>query len=211
MGFLDLILKPAEETPQQPVTAPIPQKSGIPTAQPIPVQGITTPTINGVPDDKFVQMLENVIIENNIPGLDYFEFKQAVDNMKAVPIDEATKFITVFSILKGQGCTKEILLGSIDKYIGLINKEHDTFNSEMGDTFKENVENKKAKITQSQEKILELSNQIKELNDFIMTGTQEVQQEEMKLRLADANFKQSVDKVVAVLTADKEKITNLIQ
>lgn len=211
MGFASLFFKDEESTKPVEVPQPKPQSSGILTSQPISVQGISTPTINGIADDKFIQMLENVITENNIPGLDYFEFKQAVDNMKALPIDEATKFLTVFSILKAQGCTKDGLLSSIDKYVDLIKKEHENFNSEMGDTFKENVENKKVKITQSQEKIVELSNQIKELNDFIMTGTQEVQQEEMKLRLADANFKQSVDKVVSVLTTDKEKITNLIQ
>lgn len=213
MGILDLILKPSEETPQNPVTeqSKVEVKTPVPPIQSVPSQGITTPTINGVADDKFVKMLEGVITENNIPGLDYFEFKQAVENMKALPIDEATKFITVFSILQGQGCTKEILLISIDKYVGLINKEHETFNGELADTFKEKVESKKAKIEQSQQKIVELSNQIKELNDFIITGTQEVQQEEMKLRLAEANFKQSVDKVVSVLTTDKEKITNYIK
>lgn len=211
MGIMDLIFKTDEQTVQPPAPEQKPQSTGL-SGQNIPVQGVTPPpTINGVADDKFVKMLEGVITENNIPGLDYFEFKQAVENMKALPIDEATKFLTVFSILQGQGCTKEILLNSIDKYVGLINKEHETFNNELADTFKEKVETKKTKIEQSQQKIVELSNQIKELNDFIITGTQEVQQEEMKLRLAEANFKQSVDKVVSVLTTDKEKITNYIK
>jgi len=211
MGFMDLIFKTDEQSVQPTVDVDKSKTTQTVPVQGLPVQNISVPTVNGVPDEKFVQMLESVITDNNIPGLDYFEFKQAVDNMKALPIDEGTKIITVFSILKGQGCTKEGLLNSIDKYVDLINKEHESFNTEMGESFKEKVENKKTKIEQSQQKIIELSNQIKELNDFIITGTQEVQQEEMKLRLADANFKQSVEKVVSVLTADKEKITNFIK
>lgn len=210
MGFMDLIFKADEQTVQPISPEQKPKPTGLPV-QNVPVQGFTPPTVNGVADDKFVKMLEGVISDNNIPGLDYFEFKQAVDNMKSLPIDESTKFLTVYSILLGQGCTKEVLLNSIDKYVSLINKEHETFNNELSETFKEKVESKKTKIEQSQQKIVELSNQIKELNDFIITGTQEVQQEEMKLRLAEANFKQSVEKVVSVLTTDKEKITNYIK
>ena len=210
MGIMDFILKPDEQK-VQPTDVNI--TSTPPTVAPVlsQVSGIPVSTVNGVADDKFVQMLESVITDNNIPGLDYFEFKKALDNMKALPIDEGTKFITVFSILQGQGCTKEILLNSIDKYVDLINKEHENFNTEMGDSFKEKVENKKTKIEEAQQKIIDMSSQIKELNDFILTGTQEVQQEEMKLRLIDANFKQSVEKVISVLTSDKEKITNIIK
>lgn len=211
MGFMDLIFKTDEQTVQPTVPEQKVQQASVPVQQTTPVQGFTPPTVNGVPDDKFVKMLENVITENNIPGLDYFEFKQAVDNMKSLPIDEATKFVTVYSILLGQGCSKETLLGSIDKYVGLINNEHETFKVEMAESFKDRVETPKAKIEQSQQKIVEMSNKIKELNDFIITTTQEVQQEEMKLRLAEANFKQSVEKVVSVLASDKEKITNYIK
>jgi len=210
MGFLDLIVKPAVEVKNQSAL----------DSKPVEVKPVETSSvfnkienrgIVGVPDDKFIQMLENVITDNNIPGLDYVEFKQALDNMKDVPIDETTKFITVFSILKSQGSTKEKLLTSIDVYIDIINNELLTFNNELAETFKENVENKKLKITQSQEKIIVLSNEIKELNEFVMVSTQEVQQEEMKLKMTESNFKQSVDKVISTLSNDKQKINNYIQ
>jgi hypothetical protein len=44
-----------------------------------------------------------------------------------------------------------------------------------------------------------------------MTTTQSTQQEEMKLRMADANFKQSAQKLISVMTGDKEKITNYLK
>jgi hypothetical protein len=156
-------------------------------------------------------MLESVISENNIPGLDYVEFKQAVDKMKNLPMDEATKFMSVFSIFEVQGATKEAILLSIDKYISLIKKEEETFNTEMTASFKEKVDDKKLEVENAQKQIAELNNKIVELNTFIMKTTQDAQQEEMKLRMADANFKQSALKVVSVLNSDKEKLTNYIK
>jgi len=205
MGFKDLFFK--SEEPKEllitPESSPIqPQKI---------VQDVTYPQINGVPDDKFINMLKKVISDQNMSGVDYFEFKQGLDNMSNLPIDETTKFVTVYSILSGQGCSKETLLKSIDNYVNVINNEHETFKAEMTTTFKEKVENPKSKIEDAQKKIIEMSDKIKELNDFIISTTQEVQQEEMKLRLAEANFKQSVEKVTSDLTSDKEKITNYIK
>lgn len=196
---------PSTEQPKPEVKA-----TGLPI-QSAPVQGVTPPTVTGVPDEKFVEMLEKVITENNVPGLDYVELKQALDNMRALALDEPTKFVTVFSILSAQGCTKESLLSSIDKYSGLIIKEQEGFQAELTETFNEKVESKRKKIQESQEKVVELSNKIKELNDFIITATQEAQQEEMKLRLTEANFNQSIQKVLSVLNSDKEKITNYIK
>lgn len=207
MGFASLFFKDEESTktvevsqqqPKAPVFANISEGS--------------VPTISsGVPDEKFVTMLENVIVENNINGLDYFEFKQAIEKMKTLPIDEATKFMTVYSTFELQGCTKEVLIAAIDKYIALIQKEQENFNTEMNISFKESVEDKKLEVEKAQQQIAELNNQIVELNNFIMTTTQTSQQEEMKLRMADANFKQSVQKVISAMTTDKDKITNYIK
>lgn len=73
---------PSTEQPKPEVKA-----TGLPI-QSAPVQGVTPPTVTGVPDEKFVEMLEKVITENNVPGLDYVELKQALDNMRALALDE---------------------------------------------------------------------------------------------------------------------------
>ena len=210
MGFTDLFFKNEEPAKKVETAQQVQQKAPAfppPTVE-NPVQNMTTV---GVPDEKFVSMLEGVIADNNRKGLDYFEFKQAIEKMKALPIDEATKFMTVYSTFEMQGCTRETLLNAIDQYIGLIKKEQEGFEAEMAVSFKENVESKKAKVEEARAEIVTLNGKIEELNNFVMTGTQEAQQEEMKLRMVDANFKQSVQRVLSVMTTDKEKITNYIK
>lgn len=168
-------------------------------------------TTSGVPDEKFVTMLESVIADNNISGLDYFEFKKIIEKMKSLPMDEATKFISAFSTFEVQGITKESLLSSIDTYVSLINKEQDTFDTEMKVSYTEKVENKRKEVEKAQQQIAELNNKIVELNSFIMTTTQETQQEEMKLRMADANFQQSAQRVISAMESDKQKLINYIK
>ena len=156
-------------------------------------------------------MLEQVIMDNNIPGLDYIEFKKAVDKMSNLPIDESTKILTSFSIFESQGCTKDSLLKSIDTYINLINKEQVTFNNELQTSYNEKVAGKKAEIEKAEKQIAELSKKIAELNMFIETTSQETEAEEEKLKTADSSFKQSAQKVISVLQSDKEKIATYIK
>jgi len=171
----------------------------------------TVNNMSGVPDDKFVEMLWKVISDNNIPGQDYFEFKAAVDSMAALPIDEKSKFITTFTIFKGQGCSKEVLISSIDKYTSLIKNEHSIFATDFEDQHNQKVTGKLQQIEATKKKVEELNKQIMEANNFILTASQEAQQEEMQLQMTAANFNKSAEKVLGLLQGDKDKINMYIQ
>jgi len=218
MAFKDLWLKKNEDVPETPVQAPKTnqpiqsKKDGyVFSPNPSSTTNTTITPTTGVPDDKFISMLEAVISDNNLPGLDYYEFKKAIDKMSNLPMDEKTKFLSTYSIYESQGATKEILLSSIDTYIGLINKEQESFDAEMAAQYKEKVENRKLEIEKNQKEIVELNNKIIELNNANMTASQESQQEDMKLKMTDANFKQSINTVISTLKSDKEKLTNYIK
>ena len=210
MGWSNLFIKDEGPTTEKPSTAE--QKPPVSTtALPVTNTFVQSPIVQGTPDDKFIAMLEAVIADNNIPGLDYVEFKAAIDKMKSLPMDETTKFMSAYSIFESQGCTKQTLIDSIDKYMAMIVKEQEHFDVEMKASFTEKVESKTLEIENSRKEIVELNNKIVELNNFIMSTTQETQQEEMKLRMADSNFKQSVQRVISVMQSDKEKITNYLK
>jgi hypothetical protein len=167
--------------------------------------------INGVVDDKFVAMLEKIVADNNQSGVDYFEFKEALKNLANIPMDEGTKILTAYNILRAQGCSKTLLLSSIDKYVELIQNEQNAFNNEMATKIQQTVSYKRTEAEKAQNEVNELNARINELNTFIITSNQEANNEEVKLKMAEANFKQSVNKVISVLTTDKEKISNYIK
>jgi len=108
-GLLAGLIFKDEPATEQKEQAPA-QQAAAPTSTPkIASQG----TIQGVADNKFIQMLEEVIAQNNIPGQDYFEFKQAIENMGSIVMDDKTKFLTVYNVLSLQGCNKDVLLSSL--------------------------------------------------------------------------------------------------
>jgi hypothetical protein len=177
----------------------------------IPTSFLSQSTGTGVPDEKFIQMLMKVIADNNMPGLDYFEFKQAIDAMGSAQIDEKTKFMTTFIVYAQQGCKKEVLLSSIDSYASLIRHEIAQFDAELKTQQNEKVQSKLEKIEEAKKKVIELSQAITDANNFILKATQEAQQESLNLQMTEANFKKSAERVLGVLQSDKEKINNYIQ
>ena len=181
----------------------------IPQIQPVTQQ--TAASMAGIPDEKFVEMLWAVISQNNIPGQDYIEFKQAVDSMASLPIDEKSKFLTTFSIFQSQGCKKETLISSIDKYVNMIKGEQASFMSEFEAQRNIKVTSKLAQVEEAKRKVEQLTKEISDANAFVLTASQEAQQEEMQLNITAANFNTSVDRVLAAFESDKNKINTYIQ
>lgn len=165
----------------------------------------------GTSNDRFINMLEQAINDNNIPGADYIEMKSVLEKMSNLPMDEQTKFVSAFIGLESQGCTKEALINSIDKYISVVNNEVQVFNSELATTMQEKVTNKLSEVEEAKAKILSLNEEIMKLNNFILETTQLVQKEEMSLKIASADFNKSALKLIHTMTSDKEKIINYIK
>ena len=198
--FSSLIFKeePTKETPTVVTT---------PKDQTVTVSNVS---IQGVVDNKFIELLEGIIEQNNQPGQDYFEFKQAIENMKTLAMDEKTKFLTVYSVLSLQGCTKTVLQASLDKYITLIQAEKTNFDSEVQGQYVEKVKSKLDEAEKSRKELETLSKRLNELNTSILVLTQEAQSEEMKIRATEANFKASADIIINEMMSDKNKINNYI-
>lgn len=185
-------------------------------SKPQPIQPMYASTqvvsnMTGVADEKFVEMLKKVIADNNIPGQDYFEFKQSIDALANIPLDERTKFITVYATFQLQGCKKDVLLSSIEKYVSIVQNEETNFNNELANQRNLNVTSKTTQVQDAQKKLNELNKQIAETNTFIITASQEIQNTELKLQMTENSFKKSVEKVVGMLTSDKDKINSYIQ
>lgn len=169
-------------------------------------------SVQGVVDNKFVDQLSALIEQNNIPGQDYFEFKQAIENMKSIPgMSDAQKFQTIYAVLSLQGCTKPVLLSSLDKYVALIQNEKTEFNKDMEGQFQTRVTAKLAEGESAKKEMETITKRMAELNTKILNVTQEAGAEEQKIRATEANFMASADVIINEMLGDKEKINNFIK
>ena len=178
------------------------------------ISSIVTPQtvtgMAGVVDEQFLKILWQAITDNNIPSQDYFEFKQAIDAMANLPLDERNKFLTTYTIFSAQGCKKETLLSSIDTYIKVIQREQQGFTKEFESQRVAKVQSKINEVESAKSKLDELNKQITELNAFILTASQEAQQADLQLQMTLTNFNKSAERVLQTLTSDKDKINSYI-
>jgi hypothetical protein len=227
-GLSDLVFEPSteeastnEEIPQDSTSTPITQATAIPVSA-VPQSILTnTSTGDGVFDQKFNEAFQELIAENNIPGVDYFEFRQALDNMANVPgLTEAASFQIAYSNLKvsDQGLDKNKLTSSIDHYDGILVNEEKEFNDAMQSEMSKEVDSKKGKALDLAQENENLLAKIKEINEKIAENqtlaiqlNNEAAMAEVKINQTAKNFSATLASVRGKLSEDKQKINSLIQ
>lgn len=130
----------------------------------------------GKPNEKFVNILLGAIEKNNVDGFDYLEFKQALQNLGGVEMDEATKFKSALAMAKTMGATKDVLFKSANLYLNVLSKEEakfmESFMNQVNrqvDTRNQDIKNLEQGIALKKKQIEELQKEIekqeKSLND----------------------------------------------
>jgi hypothetical protein len=203
-------LDPSKPIKQQisskPVHTTFEQPSTPSTYSPAPS---TTSTLNDLIE--FRKHFETILADenkNNMPGIDYFEFIQAKNNMP-LPV-ESQKYTVAFSAQAPGGLTKNILLQTGQHYIQVIDSELNEFTVGFESTYKEQVENKKAVIEQKSQLMLQLSQQIDGLNKEIATLRDEMTGDESNLVGKKNAFVQAATEAKNMIAQELEKINQYI-
>jgi len=177
-------------------------------------------TGDGVFDKKFGEALNQLINENDMPGLDYLELKRALKGMGSVAsMDESVAFKSAFASLRAvdSTLTADKILNSVDFYLGLLKTEEEDFEAAMQQQISENVT---ALKNQAQEKIdenKEILQKIQELNDKMSENQEKAQalnkeaaHAEININQTHKNFVKTISSVREGMISDKEKISNSI-
>ena len=65
-----------------------------------------------VPSKKFIDVLLKAIEANNLEGFDYLEFKQSLQSLTKVEMDEVTRYQSALAMAKTMGANKKSLVSS---------------------------------------------------------------------------------------------------
>ena len=187
-------------------------------AQGIP-KGIVVPNSNGVFDEKFYNSFLKIIEDNNVDGMDYFEFSKAKKAMDASGLTEPVKYQAAYSTLKAaSNLTKKVLLDTADFYLDLLSKEEKDFNAEMQHEISSQVgsrldavKSKETEFNKKQEEINKLQVEMGNLQGDIANLNMEAQQVQSKIESTAKNFKVSLEVLRSQVNADKQNIQQFIQ
>jgi len=198
-----------ESKPQSTTTTPSTFPNMKTSTRPIfPSTSTPTPAVDdGEIDESYINHLYDFMTKNNLPGPDYYEFANSLDEMQT-ELDGASEekiFQMTYKVAYKQTLSVEQLLESGKKYIQLF-KQHkrefdDYLNSEaqksIGSTTNDNnqllssnqdsnkkIEELKNQLLFLQKQIADNNKKIEENNNFITSETQKLESKKFKFEKA---------------------------
>jgi hypothetical protein len=208
------ITSPDTQNATPPVADPLISPSDNP---PAPPPFIATP--QNQPDTQFTEVLLKALSDNNLQGLDYFEFKQSLkvtENMTA--IDEPTRFRTAFAMGQPLGLTYQKLLETADYYIKVLERENNKFLDAMrqqGDgknrTMIDEVAAMEKAVADKTALIAQLQQEIQTMQAQIMQSKETVAAHSQKIETTKNAFEASYKALRAQIDIDIQKIQQYLK
>ena len=123
--------------------------------------------VTGEVSEKFMNILLGAINKNNQEGFDYIEFKQSLQSLSKMNMDEQTKIQSAFAMAKTMGATKARLLETAAYYMGILESESSKFSAAVSNQISRQIGGKKNSQKDIQLSIENKQKQIEQLNSEI--------------------------------------------
>lgn len=163
--------------------------------------------------NKFLNVLFQALEQNNLEGFDYLEYKQSLDSLKKMPMDEATRFKSAFAMAQTMGATPAHLVNTAQHYIKILKQEEQKFEKALSNQRTVQIQQKDQEIKQMDQLIKAKEAQIQQLNQEIEKAKQkaaqlkeEVNSATQKVETTKNNFIASYNMLVSQIDQDVEKI-----
>lgn len=202
MSFTELFWKSEKKETTEPQSTPVVQPQDTTTQSVLPDFKLTPPTPVTNDISKNTEVLEAV----QKISLDFDQsssqfplvnsFYLSTEKLKETVSDEATRIKIAFDTLKIviPNFTKESLIAEFQKYLASISKEKETFNQEIIDFQKNNIDGTKTAIKDIENKNISLQQVIKDTNLQIETNNYQIKE-------LQESIQASVNKVDVLNTA----------
>lgn len=173
------------------------------------------PTVNpeGTVSSKFLEVMAGAMEQNNLPGFDYMEYKQSLQSLEKMNMDEATRFKSALAMAQTMGANADGLLKSANHYIQVLNQEESKFEQALINQKTVQIKEKEEKAKRLQQIIIEKGQQIEKLNNEIashrqeMDGIQsELDQTKQKLETTKNDFLATYQTLIGQIKSDIEKM-----
>ncbi len=114
-------------------------------------------------NERMVDTILRAIKDKHEVGMDYIKFKQSIQNLMAMNMDEVTSVKSAFATASTMGLDKDALIKSIFAYQGVIDNERDKFIDSLKNQIKAKIEEPEAQIVQLDKTIVDHQQKIEAL------------------------------------------------
>lgn len=167
---------------------------------------------------KFTNVLLEAMQQQNLSGFDYLEYKQSLNSLKKMPMDEPTRYQSAFAMAQTMGATPEALLKTGRHYIDVLHQEERKFEQALAAQQEKQIGSKQEEMKQLEETIKAKAEQIKRLTQEIEAHQKEKDQlrnalEEAAVRVESTknDFIASYNNLVEQIHQDLENIKKYLK
>ncbi len=125
-------------------------------------------------DEKSLDYLLRALEKKNLPGFDYIEFKQSLNALSKMHLDDETSVKSAFATASTMGLTKIKLIESVAHYKDVLMQEKEEFNNALQKQIQQKVEAKRSELSQLSDKIKFNEAEIKRMQDEIVAFQQAI-------------------------------------
>ncbi len=194
----------ATSKPQSQQTKSVPRPS-------IPVP----PSTGGKPAEKFVDKLLKAIEKNNLDGFDYLEFKQSLQSLSNVDMDEKTRFQSAMAMAKTMGATEDKIINAAQHYLNILKDEQQKFEvafkaqeTKQVSLRQQTIDRSEKAIVDKKAKIEQLKKEIESLNATVNKSKEETNKATAKVAATKDGFYNAYHSVVKQIKSDISAMQN---
>ena len=218
--ILSFFIKDADETaPEAQTPKPAAVSSAPEPSKPAPAT-VTNAAGTGQIDKKFTEHFVNLLEKANLPGPDYFEYKQALQSMEGLGLGEEKQFQAAWASFKAMGGAKDttVLKSSADQYLTILVKDRESFLKDVEKAIKERVgalqdEHQKLEQTNAAyaQQIIDLQKKIDDNKNRLGQISGEVSEQTAKINTNKDSFEVTYVSFVDQIQSDLAKINQYLQ
>jgi chromosome segregation ATPase len=196
--------------------APAAKKSTPPKAT--PVKSESKEGAPGKVTNKFMDVLFAAMEKSNMEGFDYLEYKQSLQSLAKMPMDEQTRYQSAFAMASTMGANMQKLVQTAQHYLKVLGAEETKFEEALANQKNQQIGKKKEQIESTEAIIKQKSAQIKKLTQEIEqhrkkseTLQKEIGQATVKVETTKNNFIASYNSLVSQIQQDIENIKKYLK
>ena len=160
-------------------------------------------------DQKSVDFLTRALEKNNLPGFDYLEFKQSMQALAKMELEEVTAIRSAFATASTMGLTKSTLIQSAQHYQKVLAKEKEQFDLALNNQKEQRIKSKqqevddlKKKIEANNAKIAALQHENERFHKIINEADQVISVQKQKIEQTQVNFETALNSIMEQINKD---------
>lgn len=181
--------------------------ASLPAAQPISGKG----------DPKFINILLGAIEKQNMEGFDYLEFKQSLQNLNDLSMDESTKYNSAMAMAKTMGVSVKTIEDSAKHYLQILKAEEEKFKqalvgqkNKIDEDRTNGIENIKKSVALKEQQIQKLQEEIEASKKHLKNKETEIKEATQKIQSTNDQFSHAYSIIVQQIIDDVKNLNTYV-